>query len=94
MVLATLFSPDQVRALDPHALGDIFGLTPTQARVAVLLADGLTAAEVAQQLGCALATVRTHIRQVLGKLGSRRLADAVRLLRQGEALWAQAGGQG
>lgn len=93
MVLATLFTPDQGGALDPHALADVFGLTPTQARVAVLLADGLTAIEVGRQLGCEPSTVRSHIRQVLAKLGARRLADAVRLLRQGEALWAQAGGR-
>lgn len=90
LILATLFSPDQMRGLDPFALGDVFGLTPTQARVAVLLAEGLTAAQIGLRLGVALSTVRTHLRQVLGRLGANRQADAVRLLRQGEALWASA----
>lgn len=92
-ILATLLSPDQVRPLDPHALGEIFGFTPMQARVAVALADGLTAHEIADRIGCAEPTVRTHLRVVMEKLGARRLADAIRLLRQGDALWACAPGQ-
>lgn len=88
-ILATMFDPQQTRALDAFALGDLFGMTPTEARVACLLAEGLSAPAIAAQLGCAQATVRTHLRQVLFKLGATRLADAVRLLRQGEALWAR-----
>lgn len=87
-VLVTPLSPDQIPPLDHHALGVIFGFTPTQARVAVALADGQTAREIAERVGCAESTVRTHLRVVMEKLGARRLADAVRLLRQGEALWA------
>lgn len=89
-LLATCLAPDQVRPLDPHALGEIFGFTPMQARVAVALADGLTAPEIALRVGCAESTVRTHLRVVMEKLGARRLADAIRLLRQGDALWAGA----
>ncbi len=35
-------------------------------------------------------TVRTHVRNLLHKFGVRRVTDVVRLLRQGEALWAAA----
>lgn len=91
LLLATLFSPDQMRGLDAFALADVFRLTPTQARVAVLLAEGLTAAQIGLRMGIALSTVRTHLRQVLGRLGATRLTDAVRMLRTGEALWASAG---
>lgn len=91
LVLATLFDPARVAALDPHALGDLLGLTPTQARVAALLADGLTAAQIGARLGIALATVRTHLRAVLGRLGAARSVDAVRALREGYALWARTG---
>jgi len=58
--------------------------------VAVLLAEGQSAPEIAAQLGCSEATVRSHLRQVMLKLGARRLADAVRVLHQGDALWARA----
>jgi DNA-binding CsgD family transcriptional regulator len=90
-VLATLFDPARLVRLDAHALADSFGFTPTQARVAVLLADGLTIAAIGSRLGIAPTTVRTHLRAVVQRLGTRRMADAVRLLRDAEALWAQAG---
>ncbi len=90
-VLATLFDPAQVRPLDPFALANMFGLTPTEAKVATRLGDGLTAEAVAAEHGTAAPAVRTQIRQVIYKLGARRLTDVVRLLRQGDVLWSQAG---
>lgn len=90
LVMATLFASDRISKLDAFALAEVFRLTPAQARVAVLVADGITADEIATQLGCGVPTVRTHIAHVMSKLGARRMSDAVRLLRQGEALWASA----
>jgi DNA-binding CsgD family transcriptional regulator/PAS domain-containing protein len=91
VLLATLFDPARLVRLDAHALADSFGFTPTQARVAVLLADGLTITAIGARLGIAPTTVRTHLRAVVQRLGARRTADAVRLLRDAEVLWAQAG---
>lgn len=90
-VLATLFDPHQVNALDTFALSNMFGLTPTEAKVAAHLAEGLSAAEIAQSNGTALPTVRSQIAQVLVKFGAHRVTDVVRLLRQGEALWSVIG---
>lgn len=87
LVLVTLFDPQQARELDPFAVAEVFGLTPAEARVAVLLAEAIGAKEIATRLGCTTSTVRTHIRQVLEKIGATRITDAVRLLKQGEALW-------
>lgn len=91
VVLATLFDPARLGRLDAQALADSFGLTPTQARVAVLLAEGLTAEQIGAQLGVALSTIRTHLRSVRRRLGAARTADAVRLLREGQSLWAHSG---
>lgn len=91
LVLATLFAPDRRAGLDPLAVGDVFGLTPAQARVAVLLSEGLTAAEVAARLGVAPTTIRSHVRSVTLRLGVARVVDAVSLLREGHALWSRAG---
>ena len=91
-VLATLFDPQQVSALDPFTLASMFGLTPTEAKVATKLADGLSAQQIGQALGTAETTVRSQVRQVIHKLGAQRSVDVVRILRQGEALWAAAGG--
>lgn len=90
LVMATLYASDRLTKLDQFALAEVFSLTPAQARVAVLLADGITADDIAAQLGCGVPTVRTHIANVTAKIGAKRLSDAIRLLRQGEALWASA----
>jgi DNA-binding CsgD family transcriptional regulator len=89
LVLATLFHPQHFKALDPLALGDLFGMTPTEAKVATLVADGLDAGQMATRLQVQVSTIRTHLRQVFAKIGAQRMADAVRLLHQGDALWAQ-----
>ena len=94
LMLVTWFDPSLMTELDPFALGDLFGMTPTEARIAGLLAEGLSAPDIGARLGSTTATVRTHLRRVLAKLGANRLADAVRLLRQGEALWALPQGAG
>ncbi|WP_413887994.1 helix-turn-helix domain-containing protein [Tateyamaria sp.] len=44
-------------------------MTPTEAQVANLVADGLTDKEIAAQLGMAPNTVRNHVRAVLTKAG-------------------------
>jgi DNA-binding CsgD family transcriptional regulator len=55
-------------------------LTPTQVRVAELLATGMTVDGVAGTLAIARATARTHVREVLRKTGARRQSDLVRQL--------------
>lgn len=89
--LATLFDPQHVQPLDPFALANMFGLTPTEAKVAARMADGLTAEQIGQTHGTTVHTVRTQMREVITKLGAKRATDVVRLLRQGEALWSAAG---
>ena len=53
-VLATLFRPDQVSALDPFALAQMFDLTPAVARVAALLGEGLEPMAIAERLNVRL----------------------------------------
>lgn len=92
MVLATLFDPQQISPLDPFALARMFQLTPTEAKVAAQLAEGLTAEQIGALHHTRESTVRSHIRQVLGKLGAQRVTDVVRMLQQGQALWARGPG--
>ena len=89
-VVATLFDPTQSTALDPFALGEVFALTPAEARVAARLAQGSTVQALAAEQCVSINTVRTHVRNLLHKFGVNRVTDVVRLLRQGEALWATA----
>ncbi len=90
-VLATLFDPQQVGTLDPFALANMFNLTPAESKVAVGLAEGLTAEQISLAKGTAISTVRSQISEVIAKLGAQRATDVVRILRQGEALWSTAG---
>jgi DNA-binding CsgD family transcriptional regulator len=68
------------RPIDAALLVDLFGLTPSEARVASLLAQGDAPKDIAGSLRVTLSTIRTHIAAVFAKLGVRRQADVVRLL--------------
>lgn len=55
-------------------------LTPAEARLTRLLAEGHLLAEAAAQLKISKLTARTHLRNVFGKTGVGRQTDLVRLL--------------
>ena len=59
------------RSLVLDDLRNRFRLTPTQAKVATLLADRLTNAEIAAQLQVKPSTARHHTEAVLFRMGVR-----------------------
>jgi DNA-binding NarL/FixJ family response regulator len=59
-----------------HALPD--GLTPREAEVLVLIADGLSNAQICSRLVVSQATVKTHINRIFAKIGVHDRAQAVR----------------
>lgn len=61
-------------------VSSLLGLSPTEARIALLLSDGLSLSEVGRFLGMAHATVRTHLRSIFTKVGVNRQALLVRLI--------------
>lgn len=66
--------------LDPFIVAECFDLTPAEARIAVQLANGASAKEIALRSGGSLATVRTQIQRVMEKTGVDRQADLIRML--------------
>jgi DNA-binding CsgD family transcriptional regulator len=73
---------------DPHQpsitpvtlLMQLFGLTKAEAAVAASLAAGKSVGEIAEETGVSRNTVRVQTQSVLGKTGTRRQAELVRLL--------------
>jgi len=57
-----------------------YRLSPTQARVAVLLAARLTNAEIAEVLGCTVGTVRNHVGLVYSLLGVHHRHEVAAML--------------
>ncbi|MFE9816558.1 response regulator transcription factor [Streptomyces sp. NBC_00236] len=66
----------------PRTGGDVLelpdGMTPREAEVLVLIADGMSNAEIARSLHISQATVKSHINNLFAKAGLRDRAQAVR----------------
>ncbi|MEI9987910.1 MAG: helix-turn-helix transcriptional regulator [Aliidongia sp.] len=72
--------PDQAVAPPPQALVELFQLTPAEAELGVLLAQGLDLDEASQALGVAKNTARAQLRAIFAKTGVTRQSALVRLL--------------
>ncbi|MBI4817273.1 MAG: helix-turn-helix transcriptional regulator [Deltaproteobacteria bacterium] len=58
----------------------VYGLTPVEARIALLLADGHSPRQIGSIMSSSYATVRTHLLSVYKKTSTDRQASLVRLL--------------
>jgi DNA-binding CsgD family transcriptional regulator len=65
---------------DPAIIRSLFDLTPSEAAIARRLASGETADEIARSTGRSVLTVRTQLKSVLAKTGTRRQSELVQLL--------------
>jgi len=64
----------------PTVLQKLFGLTPAEERLAILIAGGATPAEIAQETGLSIATVRSQLASVFAKTQTTRQPELVALL--------------
>jgi DNA-binding CsgD family transcriptional regulator len=86
-VAAVLYMGDAERPvqMDHVRVGQLYGLSRAESRVAALLASGYRLDEAAEILGVAYETVRKHLKQIFGKTGTFRQAELVRMLVTGPA---------
>jgi len=65
----------------PEILQALFDLSPTEARVAVMIAEGHSVKLIAENLSVQPNTVRAQLKAVFGKTGAGRQGELVSLLR-------------
>lgn len=61
-------------------LAQMFGLLPSESRLALALARGMSIAEAGEHLGLSLQTARSYSKIIYAKMGARGQADLVRFI--------------
>jgi DNA-binding CsgD family transcriptional regulator len=81
-IAAVAFVTDPLQRQCPaqDMLRALFGLTPAECRVALLLADGLSPREIAESVGVCFETVRSQIKSTFSKTNVKRQGELIRLL--------------
>ncbi len=74
--------PLQIGPETPQQPSPADGLTQREREVALLVADGLRSREVAERLGIASQTVKSHLKTIFDKLGVRNRVELARRLAQ------------
>ena len=76
--LVLVVDPASEPRIDPDLVANGLGLTPTESRVAVMMAEGRTVQEVAATIGREVTTIRWHVRHIFNKLDINRQTELVR----------------
>lgn len=81
-VHAIVFVSDPSQKARPQTviLQALFGLTPAESRLALLLCDGHTPPEIADLIGVSTNTLKTQLTSIYRKTGTSRQSQLVRLL--------------
>lgn len=78
--LVVVSDPSWDEETSEPVLRELFHLTSAEARVTWALARGLSVEEIAEQANVAISTVRSQLKQILDKTGTRRQAELVSLV--------------
>ena len=70
----------QCRPPSEPIIKELFDLSPNEARICVLLGQGLTVVEVAEELLVKASTVRVHLKSIFEKVGVHGRQDLIRVL--------------
>ncbi len=72
--------PAEKPASRGNLMRQLYGLTPTESRLADLLLQGLDMEQIAEEMFITVGTARCHLKRVLAKTGTRRQAELTRLM--------------
>lgn len=76
-VAVLFYDPAQRRMANGEILQAMYGLTPAEARVAVLLSQGYITTEIADALKISVNGVKYHLKAIFGKTGVSRQSELV-----------------
>jgi DNA-binding CsgD family transcriptional regulator len=83
-VASVLFGdPDAKRAISPDVLQTFYDLTPAEAELMGLLAEGVSLEEAAKRRGVTINTVRSQLKNVFAKTDTNRQGELIRLVLTG-----------
>jgi DNA-binding CsgD family transcriptional regulator len=90
-IAAIVFVTDPAKGQRPSQdiLRTLFGLTPAECRVALLLGDGHSPREIGQLVGVSFNTVRSQIKSIFSKTNVKRQGELIRLLLSHSVLTVQ-----
>jgi DNA-binding CsgD family transcriptional regulator/PAS domain-containing protein len=80
VVMLLFYHPRSAPAIDASLLYAVFGLTPAECRIALLLAEGLALKQIAEIQGTQHETVRKQLRSIYQKTATNRQPELIRLL--------------
>jgi DNA-binding CsgD family transcriptional regulator/PAS domain-containing protein len=80
VAVVLITDPERRRPVATDTLRHAYGLTPREAMLALMLAEGQTLEQAAERLTMRYETARTHMRRILSKTRTSRQADLVMLL--------------
>jgi DNA-binding CsgD family transcriptional regulator/PAS domain-containing protein len=79
-VAVFISDPDSHEPASQQTLSELFGLTPAESNLTVLLARGLSLAEVSEVQNISQHTARAQLKSIFAKTGVSRQAELVRLV--------------
>jgi len=80
LVLLFVYDPELEVETSEAVLSRMYGLTPAEARIAGLIAEGRSLKEAGQKLGITQDTVRTHLKRIFAKTHTNRQTDLTTLI--------------
>jgi DNA-binding CsgD family transcriptional regulator len=78
--VAFIYDPSQRQRPPQQVLQVLYGLTPAECRVALLLGDGRSPRKISETIGVTFNTVRSQMKSIFAKTGVRRQGELIRLL--------------